>query len=87
MKLGELQERYQEARKSSSRIGAAQRKSCRGRVRVRGMRASGLERKGRRKSRPPSREMAAARASLARTSRRRSYQWRPGMKKALRAVQ
>jgi len=87
VRVGAPQVRYQEAKKRSVRMGAVQKKSCMGRVEVRGRWASGLERTGRRKTRPLSRQTAAARTSLARTRVRRSWNWRAGWKKALRAVQ
>src|SRR6202789_503808 len=84
---GAPQTMYQEARKSSRRMGAAQKKSCMGRVAVMGWWASGWVRTGRRKMRPLRRQTAAARARRARERKRRSCQWRPGTKKALRATQ
>ena len=87
VKVGAPQIRYQEAVKSRVMAAAPQKKSWMGRVLVRGRLASGLVRVGQRKIRPLRRQTAAARVSFARARRRRSCQWRPGSKKALRAAQ
>ena len=85
--MGAPQVRYQEATKRKRRMGAAQKKSFIGSVEVMGWFASGLELMGRRKMRALRRQTAAARASFARRRKKRSCQWGPRTKKALRVPQ